>query len=213
VRLGELHFRTGQWDDAEAAYQRAAELDAGDADLLDHLAELHAARGAFDDAVACSDKAIASAPRAAFYRARGDILAAKGDADEAFDWHRKALDAFLAAAAAGYAPAQRHLAAMYCDVEAFRDPEEAIRWARRDLQTRRTGATLAAMAWALYHAGRPGEAAANMDKALKVKTIDPAVLYQAGLIYPAAGDGARGRLYLRQAAAANPKFQEFHFFR
>ena len=94
-----------------------------------------------------------------------------------------------------------------------RTPEEALRWARRDLQTRRTVATISAMAWALYHAGRPGEAAANMDKALRVKTIDPDVLYRAGLIYPAAGDANRGRLYLRQAAAANPQFQEFHFFR
>ena len=213
VRQGELQFRTGNWDAAGESYKQAAALDPDDPDVLDHLAELHAARGEFDEALALSDKALGRAARPEFYRGRGDILVAKGDADGAYEWHQKALDAFRAAAAAGYAPAFRQLAAMYCDVESLRRPEEALRWARHDLKIRRTVATLTAMAWAVFHAGKPADAAAQMDKALRVGTIDPDVLYRAGLIYSAAGDANKSRLYLRRAAAANPKFQEFHFDR
>ena len=213
VRQGELHFRTGNWDEAGECYKRAAAIEPDDPDVLDHLAELHAARGEFDEAIAFCDKAIARAPRPEFYRARGDILLATGDAEAAYESHQKALEAFREAAAAGYAPAYRQLAAIYCDVESLRHPEEALRWARRDLQIRRTVATFCAMGWGLYHAGKHAEAAAQMDKALRVRTIDPDVLYRAGLIYSAAGDPNKSRLYLRQAAAANPKFQEFHFDR
>jgi tetratricopeptide (TPR) repeat protein len=214
VRLGELRFRTGNWDAAEDAYRRAEQLAADDPDVLDHLAELHGARGEFDDAIKLSDRAMKSGgQRPEFMRNRGDLCAAAGKADEALTWHDKALAAFVEAAGAGHAPAQRHLASMYCDVESVRDPAEALRWARRDVQVRRTVATLAALAWAQYHDGKPAEAAATMDRALRAKTVDTDILYRAGLIYPQTKDTTKGRLYLRRAAIINPRFQEFHFFR
>jgi tetratricopeptide (TPR) repeat protein len=214
VRTGELHFRTGDWEAADECYTKALALEPDDPDALDHLAELHGARGEFDQAVTLSDKAMAGGgQRPEFMRARGDLCAAMGNADEALAWHEKSLAAFVDAAAAGHAPAYRHLASMYCDVEALRNPAEALRWARRDMQVRRTVATLAALAWALHHDGRSAEAVSTMDKALRAKTIDADILYHAGLIYPRAKDPAKARLYLRKAASVNPKFQEFHFFR
>ena len=102
---------------------------------------------------------------------------------------------------------------MYCDVESLRDPAEALRWARRDVQVRRTVATLTALAWALHLDGRSAEAVSTMDKALRARTTDADILYRAGLVYPRTSEAAKSRLYLRKAAAANPKFQEFHFFR
>jgi hypothetical protein len=48
---------------------------------------------------------------------------------------------------------------------------------------------------------------------MREPTADAHVLYHAGLIYSRAGDNQKGRLYIRRAASANPKFNEFHFHR
>ena len=213
VRMGEFYFRTGKWDEAGRCYADALELLPDDADVLDHAAELHAARGEFDKALELSARAIAVSPRPELQQARGDILAAKGDAAGAKVCHEKALAAYLAAARAGHAHYYHHLAGLLCDVDALRDPAAAVRWAEKDLEVRRTPATLDALAWALYHASKPAEAAALLDGALSDKLVDAHILYDASLIYARAGDPAKGRSYLERAAKANPRFMAFHVHR
>jgi hypothetical protein len=44
-------------------------------------------------------------------------------------------------------------------------------------------------------------------------TADAHVLYHASLIHARAGDPAKGREFLKRAAAANAKFNAFHFHR
>jgi tetratricopeptide (TPR) repeat protein len=213
VRLGELHFRLGKWEQADQWYSKALELQADDPDALDHRAELLAAHGEFEKALVASAQAIKLAPRPEFLQARGDIYAAMGDHAKAFEFHDQALAAYLDAARAGHAPSYRRLAVMYCDVDSLRDPAEALRWARNDLQMTRAIASYDAMAWAQYHNGQFQEAAASMDKTLRDQSADAFVLHRAGLIYARAGDPVKGRRYLRRAADLNPKFNEFHFRR
>ena len=92
-----------------------------------------------------------------------------GDGQQAFESHR-------GASPPTWRPPNRrahyyhHLSGIFSDVEAFHDPGKAENWARKDLQLRRTVATLDALAWALYQAGRNAEAAAEMDHALVHKT-------------------------------------------
>ncbi len=213
VRLGAVHFGAGNWDQADRWYAKALELEDEDPDTLDHRSELLAARGEFNEALDMSARAIRLAPRPEFLQSRGDIYAAMGDATQAFECHEKALAAYLEAAEAGHAHYYHHLVGMFCDVDVLRNPVEAIRWARNDLQARRTVATFDAMAWALYLNDQFEEAAASMDKALRDPTADAHVLHHAGLIYARAGDPVKGRRYLRRAADVNPKFNEFHFHR
>ena len=52
-----------------------------------------------------------------------------------------------------------------------------------------------------------------MDEALAHRTADEHVLYYASLICSRAGDPPKGRVHLRRAAAANPRFNEFHCHR
>jgi tetratricopeptide (TPR) repeat protein len=213
VRLGELRFRTGDWAAADHWYSRAVELNGDDPDAVDHKAELHAARGEYEPALKLLKAALALSPRPEFHHNLGEVYAATGDRPRALAAHRRALAAYLEAAEAGHAHYYHHLAGLYCDVDALRDAGKAEQWARKDLQLRRTSATLDALAWALYHAGDYADAAAAMDEALRDKTADAHVLYHASLIYSRAGDPEKGRLQLRRAAAANPKFNEFHFHR
>ncbi len=215
VRLGETLFRTGDWEQAAARYAKALEVGGADADLLDHLAELHAAKRDFPRALDYSARSLKLAPRPEFQQSRGDIYALMGDAANALACHEQALAGYLAAANAGHAHYYHHLAGLYSDAESLRDPApaEAAKWARKDLQLRRTPATLDALAWALYQGAQFGESTKTMDQALEQKTADAHILYHASLIYSRAGNSAKGRKYLAAAAAANPKFNEFHFHR
>jgi tetratricopeptide (TPR) repeat protein len=213
VRVGEFRFRTGDWDEADKWYKRALELSEDDHDVLDHMAELHAARGEYDEALKLSDRAISLSPRPEFQQSRGDIYAVMKKDAEALKCHEKALAAYLEAAEAGHAHYYHHLAGLLCDSDFVRDPAEAIRWAKKDVQIRLTVNTYDALAWAYYHDGNDRDAEATMEKALRDKTIDSHILYHAGLIYSRSGEAAKGRAYLRRAADANPKFNEFHFHR
>lgn len=213
VRLGEAHFRAGEWDAAEHAYQSALKLRGDDADVHDHIAELYAARGEFEQAISHSDRAIAKCSRPEFLQSRGDIHAAMNDPDEAARWHGKALTAYVADAEAGRSTYLARVARMHCDVASMRDPAEALRWARRAAQFARNVDTFDALAWAFYQSEKYKDAADAMDKALRQRTADADVLYHAGLIYSRAGDARKGATYLRRASLANPKFNEFHFRR
>jgi tetratricopeptide (TPR) repeat protein len=216
LRRGELYFRTGDYDEAEKYYTRSLQITPDDPETLDHLAELHAARGDFDTALEYSAKSIAQSPRPEFYQSRGDVLTARGTeeaAAEAFKCYETALAKYLKAAEAGHGLYYHHLVGFYCDVDAFRDPNEAMRWARRDLQLRNSVAALEGMAWAVYQSGDIKEAAEWMDKAMRDTTLDSHILHHAGLIYSRAGDRKKGLAYLRRAATINPKFNEFHFHR
>jgi hypothetical protein len=70
-----------------------------------------------------------------------------------------------------------------------------------------------ALAWALHLAGQLEDAAAEAKLATATGTKDSHLLYQAGLIFTAAGDLPRGRAALRAATEANPKHLAFHFHR
>lgn len=214
VRLGETRFRTGDWQGAAQAYAKAIEIAGNeDPDLLDHLAELHAAKGELPQALDYSARALAIAPRPEFKQSRGDIYGLGGDAANARACYQQARDAYLAAAEAGHGHYYHHLAGLYSDTEALRDPLAALKWANKDVQLRRTPATLDAVAWALYQGGKFAESASQMDAALQHKSADGHLLYHASLIYARAGNNAKSRKYLAAAAMANPKFSAFHFHR
>jgi Flp pilus assembly protein TadD len=60
-------------------------------------------------------------------------------------------------------------------------------------------------AWALFRAGRIGEAREASDHALRLGTLDARLLYHGGAIRLAAGDNT-GRELIRKALTLNPKF-------
>jgi tetratricopeptide (TPR) repeat protein len=150
-------------------------------------------------------------PRPEVLHALGDVYAVMGKAGDAKAWHEKALAKYLGATRDGSSHYYHHLAGFYCDSRP--DPAEARKWARKDLEVRRSVHAYESLAWALYHNGEFAAAADAMDKALSLKTKDSHVLYHASLVYYRAGKAERGRECLKRAAEANPKFMEFHVHR
>ncbi|HEY7770439.1 tetratricopeptide repeat protein, partial [Longimicrobium sp.] len=82
--------------------------------------------------------------------------------------------------------------------------------ARAELAERRDVYGHDLMAWALFRAGRHGEARVQMKQALRLGTRDPLLFFHAGMIERAAGDDEAGRGHLRQALELNPRFHPRH---
>jgi tetratricopeptide (TPR) repeat protein len=211
VQSGQLALNLGDWDRAERDYEAALDARPGDWSAVDHLAELRAAQKRYGEAVALYAPLVERVPRPELFQALGDVYAAMGKADEAKRWRGQALEKYLAAAATGSTHYNHHLAGFYSDIEP--NPTEAVRWAKKDMESRHSVYAFDALGWALYQAGDYKPAAEAMDKALALGTRDAHLLYHSSLIYYRAGDAAKAKDCLRRAGEANPKFTEFHVHR
>jgi tetratricopeptide (TPR) repeat protein len=211
VQAGELEFGSGKWEEAEKMYQAALAERPADVGALVRLAELRGAQDKYDEAISLFEKAIAQKPRPEFWHALGDVFAAAGKPENAAQWHARARETYLKNAAEGNAHYFHHLAEFFSDTEL--NPEEALKWARRDSELRHTAAVQDALAWALYRNGDFKEAMAVATKAVARGGKDAEILAHAGTIFFAAGDLARSNEFLAAAALANPHYDSFHVHR
>jgi tetratricopeptide (TPR) repeat protein len=211
VRRGHLAFLSGDLEVAEKACRLALAETPGWFTAEDHLGEVLAAKGDFEGALAIYRPLVERLPRPEYWLALGDVLVAAGRVAEAEAWHDRAGAEFLAQAEAGNAQYFHYLAAFYADVRV--NPDEAVRWARRDLALRRSVGAWDGLAWALHRAGEEIEAQAAMRNALAPGVRDAHLLVNAALIFNAAGETAQAREYLREAKALNPLYNGFHLHR
>jgi tetratricopeptide (TPR) repeat protein len=211
VQKGQIAFTSGDWDAAEKNYRAALEASPDDWAATDHLAELRGGQRRFDEAERMYTELVARVPRPELFQALGDLFAVAGKADEAKRWREKALQGYLAAVAAGGVQYDHHLAGFYSDSEP--NAAEAVKWAKKDLAARQSDYAWDGLAWALYQAGEFKPSAEAMEKALAQGTKDSHLLYHASLVFYRAGDAAKGKACLLQAAQVNPKFNEFHVHR
>ncbi|MGZ5959219.1 MAG: hypothetical protein ACXWLI_12450, partial [Myxococcaceae bacterium] len=87
-----------------------------------------------------------------------------------------------------------------------RDVAEALRLLEAEHRARPGIAVEDAYAWALLRAGRLAEARASIDRATAHGTPEPRLLYHAGAIRLAQGEGEAGIALIRRALALNPRF-------
>jgi tetratricopeptide (TPR) repeat protein len=211
VRLGDLFFRRGDFVKAQQHYESARGIRPESYLVLEHLAELRAAQGKFDEAIALYQKVLAAAPRTEFLQALGDLYVFMNRSADAKPWHERALAAYLKSVNAGNAHYYHHLAGFYSD--ARENPAEALRWARRDKDSRESIYASDTLAWALYRNGEFAAAANEMEHALRLGTQDAHLLFHAGMIFSRAGEIERGSELLKKALAANPRYNSFHMHR
>jgi tetratricopeptide (TPR) repeat protein len=211
LQRGLLHLRRGRHDQAMAYYRQAGRAYSGDWVVDEHIAELLAAQGKFDEAAALYEQVIARAPRPEVQHALGDLYARMGREDQATAWHAEALRAYLDSAARGEVHYYHHLAMFYADTRA--DGAEAVRWARRDVALRPNAAAQEMLAWALYRDRRFPDALAAAARALAAGVVDAHLFFHAGMIALAAGRIEDGTVLLRRAAEVNPLYNAFHVHR
>jgi tetratricopeptide (TPR) repeat protein len=211
VQLGELAFGRGDWDGASQHYAAALANQPGWWSAQEHLAEVRAAQERDDEALKLFHEVVERLPKPELLQAIGDLHLFRGRKEEAKTWHDRALAAYERANAKGSIAYFHHLAGFYCDSQ--RNPAEAIKWARRDLELRDSAASRDALAWALYHDGQMAAARTEIEKALASNPADPHILHHAAMIKISSGDVSGGQAALRAAAAINPRYQNFHLHR
>jgi tetratricopeptide (TPR) repeat protein len=211
VQLGQLYFGRGDWENAEKQYQAALGALPDYWAALDHVAELRAAQENYPQAIALYEKVIARVPRPELCQALGDLYAFAGKPAEAKLWHERAAAIYLKAAEHGEALYWHHLAGFYSD--SVEKPDEALKWARKDLEMRHSIFAHDSMAWALYRNGQFAEASVEMKKALALGTKDAHLFFHASMIATGNGDLAQGKEFLHRAADVNPHYNAFHVHR
>ncbi len=211
LRLGELAFRSGDWEEAEAHYDAAERLQPGDFGVREHIAELRGAQGKTAEAVALYTALIARTGRPELMQALGDLHAFARDDAAAKVWFDRADAAYRESVARGEVLYFHHLAGFHTDSRP--EPRKAVEWARKDIAMRGGIQAHDALAWALYKAGDLPGAREAIACAIATGTRDAHILFHAGMIHMSAGDLPGGRAALAAAAEANPRFQAFHVHR
>jgi tetratricopeptide (TPR) repeat protein len=211
VQLGELAFKQGDFETAEAEYAKALEALPNGYPAEEHLAELRGAQGRYDEAEAAYKKLIERVPRPELLQALGDLYVYAGKPDAAKPWHDRADAAYEASVESGSIQYYHHGAGFYAD--SVKDPLKALQWAKKDFEIRRSIFAWDALAWAYAQNNQFKEACEAMAKALATGVKDPHILYHASMIRMGAGDLAGGKLALQETMAVNPRYNTFHVHR
>jgi len=205
--LGERYFQAGDLASAEESYSAGIVADPHHYRSLAGLGKVRAAQGRLDESIQFYQRSLAIIPFPAYAAELGDVYKKAGrlkDAADEYDLveyigHLSNLNQVLA---------NRELAMFYADHE-IKLPE-ALELARKELEVRQDIYTWDTLAWALYKNGRFQEAAGAMNKALRLNTSDPLLLFHAGMIYHSIGSDSEAEASLRRAVQTNPRFHVFY---
>ena len=203
THLGDELMSAGKRAEAEREYDNALAIFPDYHVALAAKARARATAGDLDAAAELFKRAQARVPLPDTAAALGDVYAKLGRSDDAR--REYALVEFIegnAGAASG--TYSRQLALFWADHDMKLD--EALAIARRERESRADIFTEDALAWCLYKKGMREEARDSIEKALRLGTRDPRLIYHAGMIYAALGDKVKGERYLKQALAINPAF-------
>ncbi len=88
--------------------------------------------------------------------------------------------------------------------------EEAVREVEKVYETYPNIKVETAAAWCYYKTGNYRKARLFIDRAMKWKTSDAAILYRGGMIYLKLGDDQKARDLLSRAVGLNPNFHPLH---
>jgi tetratricopeptide (TPR) repeat protein len=211
LQRGLLDRAHGRYDGALEHYRRADAAYSGYWLVREHMAEVLGAQRRWSEAAAAYEAVVRAVPRPELYQALAELYLRMGDAARAEPWKQRALDGYLASVRSGGVHYFHHLVDFYADV--MEDGPAAVEWASRDIALRRNAHTQAALAWALYRAGRFDEAARETEEVLKSGLRDAHSLAQAATILAAAGAGDRARHLSQAANDMNPHLDAFHVHR
>jgi len=211
VQLGEFMFKHGDFDAAEVEYQSASRLAPQHWSVLEHLAELEAARGHDAKALELYERALHAAPRPELWQMLGDYHLFMKRPAEAAQCHESALAGYRASIDRGEVIYYHHLAGLYAD--SLNEPEKAVEWAGKDLALRQSIYAWDALAWAEYRNGNFAEARKASGEAMRTGIKDAHILYHTAMIRMSSGDIAGGKSALQATMSANARYNSFHVHR
>ena len=204
ARLGlayvEKHRETGKL----RYYDRALGLLPGHVPATEHLAELHAARGEWEEAEGLFHELLKTRPGPQYRLGLAEACRQQGKTREARRESAKALRQLRQSAGRGVQDAIRPLALLLLERE--ETAAEGLRWAERDWEVRQDALTADTQAWAHHCSGHAPEALRWSEQALESGSKTPALLLHSGLIHCRCGQEEEGRALLRDSLGCQLAF-------
>jgi tetratricopeptide (TPR) repeat protein len=199
---GDLQFRRGNLDRAEAAYERAviAQPDllaavVGQARVLD-------ARGRTDEAIEQLDELVDRSPEPGAVMLLGHLQSRDGRDEDAEQTYEVVRTIAQLQEASGQ-DVDLEMAQFEADVAS--DTDAALDLAERAYDARPDNVYAAdVLAWALYRSGDAEAAVEYIEQALRLETADPMLHVHAAAIFEAVGEQERARDELDEAFVHHP---------
>jgi len=203
VQLGNLLFARADLAGAKDAYESATHRQSDYALGVAGLARVRAAMGDLPGAAALYEGVAARYPAPDFVIALGDVYHAMGDDDRAERQYAlvAAMERLLAANGV-----RTDVDLALFDADHGRNVASSLTAARSEYAVRPSVRVAEILAWTEYRSGDVASALAHSREATRLGTRDPLLLYRAGVIADAAGDGARAAALLRASAEASPRY-------
>lgn len=201
VQLGDELWRNGKYSEAERAYDEALANLSGFYLALAGKGRVRAAQDDLESAVRYLTEAQAIVPNAETIILLADIYTKLGNTERANE--QKAL-VQAAEVNLGQAGDQKRLALFWADHDV--NLKEALGIAEREYAVKKDIFTADVYAWCLYKNGRIKEASSIIKQAMRLNTGDSRMLYHAGMIEKAKGNGAEAKRLLNRAVRKNPRF-------
>ena len=210
VQRGHGAFARGRFDEAGQRYERAARAYGGYWLVDARRAELAAARGQGQEALALYARVAEQTQNPEIAQATGELYAYLGRPADAAPWYQRAVAGYQRSVEHGEVHFLHALAAYYSDVSG--DSSQAVRWAEADRQLRPgVAAVRDQLAWAFFRAGRLDDARRESTAALAMGAPGAHALYHAAMIALGSGRSDEGAALLRRVAALDPLYTStFH---
>jgi tetratricopeptide (TPR) repeat protein len=202
-QLASDYFSQGNLAEAENRFQKALQTYPNYYRALAGLAQVRAAEGRYDEAIALYQKAIGAVPALEYIAALGDVYEKVGRGDDARKQYQL-VEHIGKLSAINKATYNRELAYFYGDHDI--KLTEALELAKRELEYRQDIYAYDLLAWSLYKNGKTEDARDAIEIALKLGTKDAKLFYHAGMIYHALGAKEKAAEFLSRAIATNPHF-------
>jgi tetratricopeptide (TPR) repeat protein len=207
-QLGNLYFNSGELVLATEEYDASAAAFPDYVHAVAGHARVAAANGDLEKATELYGKVVTRQPVLEYVVALGDVYRASGKEDEAQRQY-DLVAAINSLYEANGVTTDLEMSVFLADHHL--DLDEAIAQARAIHESQPESIRAAdALSWALYKAGRAGEALPYSKQALRLGTKDPTLLFHAGMVHEGAGLQEEARTYLTQALDSNPHFSVLH---
>ena len=196
------------WNSAEAAFRKSADLDKDNSDALMKLGEVLAEQGHTDEAIAIYQQAVKDHPReASFYILMGELYEAKQDWKKAQDAYQSALEI-----KPNDPLASNNLANVMLQTGGNVDVAFSLaQTARREMPD--SAEVADTLGWVYYQKGAYQSAISLLQEAVKLgdknKAPDnPGFHYHLGLAYAKVGQSSLARQELERVLKINPNYSD-----
>jgi len=205
TQRGEIRFLKGDLDGADAEYAVAVQQVPDYHLALAGQARVLAARGRLSAAAATYGRALKRVQRPDWMAELGDVYLAMGQPEQAEAQYR-ATEVYLNSRRDDPTADATHQLAQFL-ADRGREPARALALAREEAADAQDIRAFDTLSWAMYHAGRYAEAWKASEKALRLGTSDPKLLYHAGMVASRLpGRKHEAAALLRRALALNPNW-------